>query len=76
MALEWALKPVSDDAPCGPDLDKSDDADFVDYYFDALGRLPERYVIPGMTVRQGDKDVQTPDRVFDPKTVELNVTVP
>ena len=68
MALEWLLEPVSEAEPCGPNLDASDDPDFVDYYFDAVGRLPERYVIPGMQI---DKDRRTEDQVFDPRTVRI-----
>ncbi|MCU0912012.1 MAG: type VI secretion system ImpA family N-terminal domain-containing protein [Rhodobacteraceae bacterium] len=68
MALEWLLEPLSEAEPCGPNLDATDDADFVDYYFDAVGRLPERYVIPGMQI---DKDRRTEDQVFDPRTVRI-----
>ena len=50
MSLDWITTPVSDGEPCGPDLDTSDDAEFVDYYFDALGRLPDPYPAPGVTV--------------------------
>lgn len=68
MSFDWALKPVSDDTPTGPNLDTSDDADFVDYYFDALGRLPDRYVVPGMETEGGRR---TEDRIFDPKTIDI-----
>ena len=66
MALTWLLEPISDDAPCGPDLDKTDDAEFVEYYFEAEGRLPERYFTPGMQSEAGG----SPDRVFDPQSVD------
>ncbi len=65
--MDWITTPVSDDDPCGPDLDATDDADFVDYYFDALGRLPDPYFTPGMTKPDGGR---TPDRVFDQKSVD------
>lgn len=70
MSFEWALEPVSEEAPCGPNLDRTDDPDFLDYYFDALGRLPERYVIPGMETDSGKR---TEDRIFDPKTIDIKV---
>lgn len=68
MAMEWLLEPVSEAEPCGPNLDLADDPDFVEYYFDAVGRLPERYVKPGMQI---DKDRRTEDEVFDPRTVRI-----
>ncbi len=66
MALEWITEPISDDAPCGPNLDATDDAEFVDYYFDAMGRLPDPYFTPGVNTGSG----QTPDKLFDPKSVD------
>lgn len=68
MSFEWALKPISSENPTGPNLDTSDDPDFVDYYFDALGRLPDRYVVPGMETEGGRR---TEDRVFDPKSIDI-----
>ncbi len=68
MSYDWALAPVSEDAPCGPNLDATDDPDFVEYYFDAVGRLPERYVVPGMETEGGKR---TEDRIFDPKSIEI-----
>lgn len=59
MSLDWIKEPVSDEAPAGPDLDLTDDGFFVDYYYDAVGRLPERYVSAGT------------GEVFDPETVAL-----
>jgi len=67
MAKDWLLEPVSDEEPCGPDLDMSDDPEFVDYYFDALGRLPERYVTPGVERSDGSR---SDDIIFDPKSVK------
>lgn len=69
MSIDWALTPISDASPCGPNLDTTDDPDFVEYYFDALGRLPERYVTPGMETEKG---MRTEDRVFDPKTIKIS----
>ena len=66
MALEWIPEPISDDAPCGPNLDATDDAEFVDYYFDAMGRLPDPYFTPGVNTGSG----KTPDKLFDPKSVD------
>ncbi len=67
MALDWLLDPVSEDAPCGPDLEKTDDADFLDYYFEAEGRLPDRYFTPGVPNLLGG----TEDQLFDPRSVAL-----
>ncbi|WP_405402624.1 ImpA family type VI secretion system protein [Paracoccus sp. Ld10] len=65
MKLDDLLEPVSDDQPCGPDLERGDDAGFLDYYFEAESRLPERYFIPG-SASDGRED-----RLFDPRTVDL-----
>lgn len=67
MALDWLRDPISEAAPCGPDLEQSDDPDFVDYYFEAEGRLPERYFAPGAPNLQGG----TEDMVFDPRSIHL-----
>lgn len=56
MALEWIIDPVSDEAPCGPDLEQTGDPAFLAYYFSAEAGLPERYLLP---------------RVFDPASVDL-----
>lgn len=72
MALEWITDPVSDDEPCGPDLDATDDAEFVDYYFDALGRLPDPYFTPGVSTGGGGR---TPDRIFDAKGVDFSAEI-
>lgn len=66
--MDWLTTPITDEAPCGPDLEQADDEMFVEYYYDAMGRLPDRYLTPGMTV--GDK-VTKEATVFDPKSVAL-----
>lgn len=68
MKTDWLLTPVADALPCGPDLDSTDDAEFLDYYYDALGRIPEKYIKPGM---EGDKGRITEDWVFDPKSINI-----
>ncbi|MCF6445714.1 ImpA family type VI secretion system protein [Nereida sp. MMG025] len=70
MSLEWIKDAVSDDSPSGPDLWMEDDPTFSEYYFDALGRLPEAddYVKLGLAIGEGQK---APDKIFDPKTVAL-----
>ncbi len=67
MSYDWLLEPISDDAPCGPDLAEADDEAFVEYYYDAEGRLPERYFVPGMKSLSGEDGH---DKVFDPKSVD------
>ncbi len=66
ITQEWLLQPVTESAPCGPDLEAEGDDAFIDYYYEAEARLPERYVIPGMAGVQGSAD-----RVFDPKSINL-----
>ena len=58
MKLNDLLTPISDDAPCGPDLLAADDPDFVDYYYNVEDRLPSSYfnVATGL--------------LFDPRSVD------
>lgn len=65
MAAFNLLDPISPEAPCGPDLEKQDDPDFLDYYFEAESRLPERYFTPGLATDGRE------DRQFDPRSVDL-----
>lgn len=67
MAWEWLQEPVTVAEPCGPDLEKSDDPDFIDYYFEAEGRLPDRYFTPGVPNLLGGSE----DQLFDPRSVLL-----
>ena len=68
MTLEWLKDPVSEDAPCGADLERTDDGPFLDYYFEAESRLPERFFTPA--VESGGKVVKAAE-LFDRKTVDL-----
>ncbi len=69
MNLDWITEPISDDAPCGPDLGTGEDAEYEEFYFGALGRLPGEYVRPGVQRPDGSR---TQDIIFDPKSVNLN----
>ena len=61
---DWAAAPLETEAgPCGPDLEATDDPDFVEWYFTSLGQLPERYVVPGPGGGA--------DRAFDPRSVDI-----
>ncbi|WP_339109785.1 type VI secretion system ImpA family N-terminal domain-containing protein [Thioclava sp. GXIMD4216] len=68
MNMEKLLTPVSAEAPCGADLSALMDPDYDEYYFGALGRLPDRYFVPGVSRPDGSL---SPDRVFDPSEVDL-----
>ncbi|MFD1881855.1 ImpA family type VI secretion system protein [Paracoccus pacificus] len=68
MALEWLLEPVSGERPCGPDLEREDVPEFVDYYYEAESRLPERYFVPAV---QGTDGEGSEEQVFDPRSVNL-----
>ncbi|MDC0659436.1 type VI secretion system ImpA family N-terminal domain-containing protein [Leisingera sp. SS27] len=59
--------PLSDSAPCGPDLNASFDPEYEEYYFGAVGRLPGFYMQPGVERPDGSR---SPDRIFDPKDVD------
>lgn len=56
MAFDWISDPVAEGAECGSDLQSVADPQFMEYYFDAESRLPERYLLP---------------TVFDPSSVRL-----
>lgn len=43
MLFDTLMTPLSDDHPCGPDLEATDDDEFLEYYFEALAMLPERF---------------------------------
>ncbi len=64
----WLADAISDDAPCGPNLEASDDPGFIDYYFDAETRLPERYFTPGLKTESGEG---TDDKLFEQKSINL-----
>jgi type VI secretion system protein ImpA len=59
------LEPVSPESPCGPDLERQDDPEFLEYYFEAESRLPERYFTPGLAADGRE------DRLFDPRSIDL-----
>ena len=66
MSFDWLTAPVSEEAPCGPDLEATDEPAFVDYYYEAESRMPERYFVPGI---KGPDDEFTPGTLFDPKSI-------
>ncbi|MFK7836765.1 MAG: ImpA family type VI secretion system protein [Sulfitobacter sp.] len=68
MTQDDLLKPVTDDAPCGPDLHASEDPEFDEYYFGALGRLPSYYHKPGVERPDGSL---SPDQIFDSGSVDI-----
>lgn len=65
MALASFTTEVADLPPCGPDLEAADDPAFLDYYYEAEARLPERYFTPGYAADGSD------DQIFDPKSIDL-----
>lgn len=71
MELDWLFEPIDEAAPCGPDLERADDDAFVDYYYEAESRMPERYFTPGMTGLGRDGREGAEDRLFDPRSVRL-----
>lgn len=43
MRYDDLIKPISADAPCGPDLLETDNDNFLDYYFSVEDRMPTSY---------------------------------
>lgn len=68
MNLDTFQDPITEDEPCGPDLNHDMDPEYESYYFSALGRLPSFFVQPG--VERPDQS-KTPDRYFDSKTINF-----
>lgn len=71
MGLKWITDPVDGDDVCGPDLDESDDEDFLDYYYDALNRLPEEYIKRGVQRSNAEGDRED-DEIFKADTFVIN----
>lgn len=67
MDIDALLKPISDDAPCGPDLNAGMDPAYEDYYFGALERIPTFYFRPGVDRPDGSR---SPDQIFDASSVD------
>lgn len=68
MDLEKLLTPVSEEEPCGPDLEPAGDPAYDEAYFDRMGELPEWFFRPGVEKPDGS---MTPDQFFDAKTVNF-----
>lgn len=68
MGFDALLEPISEAAPCGPDLNATLDAEYEEYYFGALGRLPGYFIQPGVERPDGSR---SPDKIFDPKDVDI-----
>ncbi len=67
MSYDWLTKPISEEEPCGPDLDATDDDAFLDYVFGAEDKFPERYFTPGLK-KDGEG---TDDQLFDPRSIDI-----
>jgi type VI secretion system protein ImpA len=67
LILDWLKEPVSDDAPCGANLESTDDEPFLDYYYEAESRMPERFFVPA--VESGGKVVKAA-QLFDRQSVD------
>lgn len=72
MRIDELLLPVSETAACGTDLNAEMDAEYDEYYFGALGRLPSFYFQPGVERPDGSR---TPDVVFDQSSVQITQEV-
>lgn len=46
MRFDTLLTPLSEDDPCGPDLDEEGDDAYLNYVLGAGNRMPERYINP------------------------------
>lgn len=64
MRHDTLLEPLSDEDPCGPDLSATYDEDFEMYYFEAIERVPTRFVVNSET-----------GEVFDRKSIDIKAEV-
>ncbi|MBS8227544.1 ImpA family type VI secretion system protein [Vannielia litorea] len=64
MRYDNLFEPISGDQPCGPDLLLEDDDDYIEYYFEAIDRVPMRYIVSGET-----------GEVFDRKNIDIKKEV-
>lgn len=60
MRYDTLLEPISEDQPCGPDLLLEDDDDYIEYYFEAIDRVPMRFITN-----------QETGEIFDRKSIDL-----
>lgn len=67
MSFDWLKDPIAADAVCGPDLEATDDSAFLDYYFEAESRMPERYFTPGIKSAGAEF---VPGTAFDPASIK------
>ncbi|MEL6521186.1 MAG: type VI secretion system ImpA family N-terminal domain-containing protein [Pseudomonadota bacterium] len=59
MRFDPLLDPISDDEPCGPDLEAEGDDAYLDYYYEALARVPERFVTDGQPFDRKSIDLKS-----------------
>ncbi|MBT0957265.1 type VI secretion system ImpA family N-terminal domain-containing protein [Alphaproteobacteria bacterium KMM 3653] len=64
MRYDALLEPISEDDPCGPDLSATYDEDFELYYFEAIEKVPTRFVVNSDT-----------GEVFDRKSIDIKAEV-
>ncbi|MFY0635746.1 MAG: type VI secretion system ImpA family N-terminal domain-containing protein [Vannielia sp.] len=60
MRYDNLFEPISEDQPCGPDLLLEDDNDYIEYYFEAIDKVPMRYIVSSET-----------GEVFDRKNIDI-----
>ena len=63
--LELLVKPISDEDPCGPDLDLDADLAYLNFFASAEPLLPMSYF--------DVKDLDGNNKRFDPNSIDLNV---
>ena len=47
MRYDWLLEPISENEPCGPDLDELGNEKYLNYVLPVASRIPERYYKAG-----------------------------
>lgn len=59
MSYETITDPITDDQPCGPDLEEIGDDAYIDYYYEAMARIPERFLQGGQPFDRKSIDAKT-----------------
>ena len=65
MRFDFLKTPINDAEPCGEDLELLGDDAYIDYYYDALARVPERFLVDGQPFDRKDIDVKSESKEIE-----------
>jgi type VI secretion system protein ImpA len=65
MRFDFLKTPINDAEPCGEDLELLGDDAYIDYYYDALARVPERFLVGGQPFDRKEIDVKSESKEIE-----------